>query len=166
MNTAGRQNPAFIFVFPRLGLSGVHILYKPHNVLRLFYWFKQRGALMGEKCDWPCWEIMNCDESKKCPAKARPGTPCWEIAREMSDYRYILQICTDCIVHVLKGEKTVLNKIIWFYPMQPHLEESFRCYDSVHPKPKSGKGEEASQVHVWRSIAECCGNNFQPVSVG
>jgi len=66
--------------------------------------------MFANKCDWPCWEIMNCDESKKCPAKDRPGTPCWEIAREMSDYRYILQICTDCIVHVLKGEKTVLNK--------------------------------------------------------
>lgn len=65
---------------------------------------------MGEKCDWPCWEIMNCDTSKKCPAKTRPATPCWEIAREMSDYRYILQICTDCIVQVLKGEKNVLSK--------------------------------------------------------
>ena len=47
---------------------------------------------MGEKCGWPCWEIMNCDASKKCAAKARPDTPCWEIAREMADYRFILQI--------------------------------------------------------------------------
>ncbi|KPK00716.1 MAG: hypothetical protein AMJ60_00230 [Desulfobacterales bacterium SG8_35] len=65
---------------------------------------------MGEKSDWPCWEIMNCDKSKKCPAKARPATPCWEIAREMSDYRYILQICADCIVHMIKGERSVLSK--------------------------------------------------------
>ena len=65
---------------------------------------------MGEKNDWPCWEIMNCDESQKCLAKTRPDIPCWEIAREKSDYRYILQICTDCIVHILKGENTVLNK--------------------------------------------------------
>jgi hypothetical protein len=65
---------------------------------------------MGGKCDWPCWEIMGCDPSKKCPAKIRPDTPCWEIAREMSDYRYILQICTDCIVRVLKGENSVLSK--------------------------------------------------------
>jgi len=65
---------------------------------------------MGEKCDWPCWEIMGCDVSKKCPAKFRPETPCWEIAREMSDYRHILQICSDCIVRVLKGENTVLSK--------------------------------------------------------
>lgn len=65
---------------------------------------------MGEKCGWPCWEIMNCDASKKCPAKIRPETPCWEIAREMADYRYILQICTDCIVHVLSAEGAGLSK--------------------------------------------------------
>jgi hypothetical protein len=41
---AGRQNPAFIFVLPRLGLSGVHILYKPHNVLRLFFTDLNRGV--------------------------------------------------------------------------------------------------------------------------
>ena len=65
---------------------------------------------MVEKCDWSCWEIMNCDESKKCPAKTRPQTPCWEIAREKGDYRSILKICADCIVHVLKGENPVLSK--------------------------------------------------------
>ena len=66
--------------------------------------------MFANKCDWPCWEIMNCAETRKCPAKMRPETPCWEIARENSDYRYILQICTDCIVHMLKGQKTVLSK--------------------------------------------------------
>ena len=65
---------------------------------------------MGEKCDWACWEIMKCDESKKCPAKTQPETPCWELAREKSDYRYILEICADCIVHILKGDNAVLNK--------------------------------------------------------
>jgi hypothetical protein len=53
---------------------------------------------------------MNCDPAKKCPAKARPETPCWEIAREIADYRYILQICTDCIVHMLSGEGSGLSK--------------------------------------------------------
>jgi hypothetical protein len=61
------------------------------------------------KCDWPCWEIMSCDEHKKCPAKIRPETPCWEIARENGDYRYILQICVDCVVYVLK----LLNSFIY-----------------------------------------------------
>jgi len=65
---------------------------------------------MDGKCDWPCWEIMNCDANKECPAKNRPQTPCWELAREQSDYRYILQICLDCIVHILKGDNSVLSK--------------------------------------------------------
>jgi len=65
---------------------------------------------MDGKCDWPCWEIMNCDTHKKCPAKDRLQTPCWEIAREQSDYRYILQICVDCIVHVLKADNSILSK--------------------------------------------------------
>jgi len=64
---------------------------------------------MNGKCDWPCWEIMNCAPSKTCPAKNRPETQCWEIARELSDYRYVLQICIDCIVHVLKGENSALS---------------------------------------------------------
>ena len=64
---------------------------------------------MGNTCDWPCWEIMNCDKTKKCLAKIRQDTPCWEIAREMSDYRYLLQVCTDCIVHVLKGGNSALS---------------------------------------------------------
>ena len=64
---------------------------------------------MDLQCDWPCWEIMNCDNSKKCRAKIHPETPCWEIAREMSDYRHVMQICPDCIVHMLKGKNSSLS---------------------------------------------------------
>jgi len=74
-----------------------------------FFYFQQEGALMGKKCDLPCWEIMNCEETKKCPAKMQPAIPCWEHAREMSDYRYVLQICPDCIVRLLKGDMTTLS---------------------------------------------------------
>lgn len=63
----------------------------------------------GQKCDWPCWEIMNCNESKECPARANPEIPCWEIARAASDYRHVLQVCPDCIVYILKGENKRLN---------------------------------------------------------
>jgi len=53
---------------------------------------------------------MDCNAFKKCPAKIRPETPCWEITREMGDYRYILQICEDCIVYILKEKADVLSK--------------------------------------------------------
>ena len=64
---------------------------------------------MGEKCSWTCWEIMKCDAAKKCYAKEHPEMPCWEIARQKADYRYLLQICVDCIVHILKEESAVLS---------------------------------------------------------
>ena len=64
---------------------------------------------MGEKCDWPCWKIMNCNTAQECPAKSRPETPCWEIAGELNDYRAAMEICQDCIVHMLKAEDTLLS---------------------------------------------------------
>jgi len=65
---------------------------------------------MGEKCDWPCWKIMNCDASHECPAKSHPETPCWEIASELNDYRTVMDICEDCIVHMLKAENSILTQ--------------------------------------------------------
>jgi hypothetical protein len=53
---------------------------------------------------------MHCDESKNCPAKASPCIPCWEIAKEASDYRHVMLICADCIVRMLKDENCYLSK--------------------------------------------------------
>jgi len=106
---AEQKNSAIYFLY--LHLTNVEFIFARHNFEGCFLLiFTQRGAIMNGKCDWPCWEIMNCDESKKCLAKIRTNTPCWELARERSDYRYILQICVDCIVHVLKGENNALTK--------------------------------------------------------
>ena len=53
---------------------------------------------------------MNCDAEKKCPAKSRPETPCWEIAGELNDYRTVMGICKDCVVHMLKAENSILSE--------------------------------------------------------
>jgi hypothetical protein len=42
--------------------------------------------------------------------RKRPDQNCWEIAREMDDYRKAFGICKDCIVYMLKAENTVLSK--------------------------------------------------------
>jgi hypothetical protein len=60
--------------------------------------------------DWPCWEIMKCEGTEDCPARKRPDQNCWEIAREMDDYRKAFGICKDCIVYMLKAENGVLSK--------------------------------------------------------
>ena len=65
---------------------------------------------MGENCNWPCWKIMNCYTEKKCPAKKYPETPCWEIASQLNDYRAVMDICNDCVVHMLKGENSALSE--------------------------------------------------------
>jgi hypothetical protein len=64
---------------------------------------------MGENCNWPCWKIMNCDSSQNCPAKTHPETPCWEIAAGLNDYRAVMDVCKDCVVHMLKVENSALS---------------------------------------------------------
>ncbi|MBW2506966.1 MAG: hypothetical protein JRD19_07875 [Deltaproteobacteria bacterium] len=53
---------------------------------------------------------MNCDASHECAAKSRPDTPCWDIAAELHDYRHALDICKDCIVHMLKADDSILTR--------------------------------------------------------
>lgn len=64
---------------------------------------------MGSRSDWYCWEIMQCENSKDCPAKKHPEKPCWEIISELGDYRLACDVCRDCIVHVLKAGPPVLS---------------------------------------------------------
>jgi len=78
---------------------------------------------MGEKCNWPCWEIMNCDNAQDCPAKSSPETPCWEIASELNDYRSAMDICKDCVVHMLKAEDSILSE----QEMQSIMKHKTNC---------------------------------------
>ena len=57
---------------------------------------------------WHCWEITNCKGSEECPARANEDVPCWELARELNDYRNALNVCEDCIVYVTKMGNQVL----------------------------------------------------------
>lgn len=58
---------------------------------------------------WPCWEIMKCGGREECPAGQNPLVPCWEIIRELDDYRTAFEICHDCIVYLVKQKNTVLS---------------------------------------------------------
>ena len=54
---------------------------------------------MSLRSEWPCWEIMKCDDDgKKCPAREQPAKMCWEIIQE-TDARSF-HICTDCLVYI------------------------------------------------------------------
>ena len=68
---------------------------------------------MGSRSEWFCWEIMLCDNPDACPAKKNPQKPCWEIASELADYRHALNVCRDCIVHIIRvGSPALSNQEI------------------------------------------------------
>lgn len=55
---------------------------------------------MSLRSDWPCWEIMKCDASQKCPTKENSTKFCWELIKEVDKYSF--NICRDCLVYVAK----------------------------------------------------------------
>ncbi len=63
---------------------------------------------MSLRSEWPCWEIMKCDESQKCPAKESSSKPCYELIKEHDSYSF--NICRDCLVYVAKQEDSKFSK--------------------------------------------------------
>ena len=59
--------------------------------------------------EWPCWDIMKCQGTESCPAREQTQKHCWEIARELDDYRSAFKICHDCIVYMLKHSNSVMS---------------------------------------------------------
>jgi len=74
-----------------------------------------------------CWEIMQCG-AEECVARKNPGTPCWEVVREMGYFQSTFNVCKDCIVFVSKQNPPILtarelDSILEhkaFYGLQPH----------------------------------------------
>ncbi len=63
---------------------------------------------MSLRSDWPCWEIMKCDESQECPAKENSSKRCWEIIDDIDGYSF--NICKDCLVYVSKQKNSQFSK--------------------------------------------------------
>jgi hypothetical protein len=63
---------------------------------------------MSLRSEWPCWEIMKCDESQKCPAKENSTKLCWELIEEVDKYSF--NICRDCLVYVSKQKDSQFTK--------------------------------------------------------
>jgi hypothetical protein len=98
--------------------------------------FDKEIFVMGSRSDCFCWEIMQCDKSKNCPARQNPEKPCWEIASEDDyDYRNFFNICRDCIVRMLKVENSVLSNL----EIQKIVDSKTKCRlsskQACHPPP-------------------------------
>ncbi len=63
---------------------------------------------MSLRSEWPCWEIMKCEEGKVCPAKGNTERQCWEIIREVDAISF--NICRDCLVYVSKQKDSQFSK--------------------------------------------------------
>ena len=60
--------------------------------------------------DWLCWKITKCVNTDDCPARERGNIPCWELARELEDYRTILNVCEDCLVYISRHKNSILSE--------------------------------------------------------
>lgn len=63
---------------------------------------------MSLRSEWPCWEIMKCNASQKCPAKENSSKLCWELIEEVDKYSF--NICRDCLVYVAKQKDSQFTK--------------------------------------------------------
>ncbi len=60
--------------------------------------------------EWLCWKITKCFNTENCPARERENIPCWELARELDDYRTVLNVCEDCLVYLSRHKNSVLSE--------------------------------------------------------
>ena len=93
--------------------------------------FSIRRFFMGSRGNMYCWEIMQCENSDDCPARKNPSKQCWEIASDLDDYRSANNICRDCIVYVLKADKSILSP----QEIDTIIEHKIRC-KMVHRYPR------------------------------
>lgn len=63
---------------------------------------------MSLRSEWPCWEIMKCDNGKKCLAKEQIDKMCWEIIQEEEPRCF--HICSDCLVYVSRQKKCQFSR--------------------------------------------------------
>jgi len=63
---------------------------------------------MSLRSQWPCWEIMKCDDGKKCLAKEVADKMCWEIIQEKEPRCF--HICADCLVYVSHQKDGLFTK--------------------------------------------------------
>ncbi len=66
------------------------------------------GGIVARDFNWNCWKITQCN-NKECLARNEESKSCWEIARELDDYRTSLNVCSDCLVYLSQHENTILS---------------------------------------------------------
>ena len=73
----------------------------------------------------PCWEITQCGNQDSCLAwtPENAGKACWQVARELDDYRSSMNVCKDCIVYISKHASSALSE----QEVQAILQHKVEC---------------------------------------
>ncbi len=66
------------------------------------------GEIMAQDFKWNCWKITQCD-NEECAARKVENKSCWEIAKELGDFRNRLNVCSDCLVYLSQHENAILS---------------------------------------------------------
>lgn len=57
-----------------------------------------------------CWEIMQCSGTEDCPARAHPDSHCWEVSKKLGTIQSAMNICSDCIVYIVKTNDSIITR--------------------------------------------------------
>ena len=60
--------------------------------------------------EWNCWEITGCSKKDNCPAGINSAQKCWDIARQMDNFKSAMNVCEDCLVYLTQQQNSILSK--------------------------------------------------------
>lgn len=72
---------------------------------------------------------MQCSGSENCPSRLFPGLPCWEIAKNLGTSHYVLDVCLDCIVYIIKANEPILteNELVEIFEFREVMRFTGKC---------------------------------------
>jgi len=53
---------------------------------------------------------VHCNVFEYCAGRQSGGMRCWELAQVESDFHFVFNVCSDCIVYLYGQENTVMTR--------------------------------------------------------
>ena len=57
-----------------------------------------------------CAKVIQCDVFSNHLAHGGKDSSCWEMARQAKDFRFLYNVCQDCIVYLFSRKENVFSK--------------------------------------------------------
>lgn len=65
---------------------------------------------MGSFKHQECMDVVQCEVFEYNLVNSQNKTSCWEMARQVKDFRYLYNICQDCIVYLFGQDNNVFTQ--------------------------------------------------------